>query len=60
MIYIVMNGIESIKKGLAFAFLIILAIPYAIAAIPRAIAAIPHAINEEIRIMKDFVDEVME
>ena len=60
MIYIVMNGIESIKKDLAFAVLIIFAIPYAIAAIPRAIAAIPHAINEEIRIMKDFVDEVVE
>ena len=48
-----MNGIESIKKGLAFAVITIFAIPY-------AIAAIPHAINEEIRIMKDFVDEVME
>jgi len=60
MIYIMMNGIKGIKKGLAFAVIIIFAIPYAIAAIPRAIAAIPHAINEEIRIMKDFVDEVME
>ena len=60
MIYIVMNGIKSIKKVLAFAVLTIFAIPYAIAAIPHAIAAIPHAINEEIRIMKDFMDEVME
>jgi|GEM_PF-4495980 len=60
MIYIVMNGIESIKKVFAFAILTIFAIPYAIAAIPRAIAAIPHAINEEIRIMKDFIDEVTE
>jgi len=55
-----MNGIESIKKGLAFAVIIIFAIPYAILAIPRAIVAIPHAINEEIRMMKDFIDEVME
>jgi len=60
MIYIVMNGIESIKKVFAFAVLIIFAISYAIAAIPRAIAAIPRAIKEEIRIMKDFVDEVVE
>jgi len=55
-----MNGIESIKKVFAFAVIIIFAIPYAIAAIPRAIAAIPHEIDEEIRIMKDFVDEVTE
>jgi hypothetical protein len=55
-----MNGIESIKKGLAFVVIIIFAIPYAIATIPRAIVAIPRTIDEEIRIMKYFVDEVME
>jgi hypothetical protein len=54
-----MNGIESIKKVFAFAVLTIFAISYAIFAIPRVIVAIPRAINEEIRIMKDFVDEVM-
>ena len=48
-----MNGIESIKKGLAFVVIIIFAIP-------RAIATTPHEIYEEIRIMKDFIDEVTE
>jgi hypothetical protein len=55
-----MNGIESIKKVFAFAILIIFAISYAIVTIPRAIAAIPREIYEEIRITKDFIDEVTE